>query len=416
MSSDSWRDEILPYLTGHLSVGEREEFERALEIDVELRAETAALRATLEKLRSLPLPSDNRDLTPQVMARIRAAVNRRIIPLRIGKWAAAAAIAIAAGLWLQSNSQPTNPRPDGAAQRGRTLACDWLARNQTAEGGWDMARHGGQRRHAAGVAGLALLALLEGGKQYGAAAQRAADYLPRQQEECGRFGPVCGAAMYNHGIATFALLKAYAVTPAQEMRQALSSAIAFTLRSQTESGGWGHEGRRDERPNTAATVWQIAVLQEAAKLGWQDARRFLDRSGRYLDNLVDAEGNVAYGMERSGPNTALGAAAALCLANHHRPNLQKIGRRILSRHLPEIATYLQSSHDLYLAFFLAQTKAALDDKATEPILAAYAQNLLAAQITAGQEAGSVPAQLDPHGSAGGTVYSTALSALVLCRL
>lgn len=133
-----------------------------------------------------------------------------------------------------------------------------------------------------GKTGLCLLAFLgaghtqTSGTEHSATVERGVRYLLGRQLPSGHFGD---CASYGHGIATYALAEAFALTPSADWRGELEAAVEHVLAMQTvsgtrrEVGGWGYytgDGRFfDQYARTSITSWQVMAL-ESARLGGID--------------------------------------------------------------------------------------------------------------------------------------------------
>ena len=131
-----------------------------------------------------------------------------------------------------------------------------------------------------GKTGLALLAFLGSGNthldpgEFQEVVTTGLQFLLDSQSREGHFGNCCA---YGHGIATYALAEAYAMTRDKELRVPLLRATRRILRAQKESrdprfhGGWSYyypdEDRQYDRwPRTSITAWQVMALK-SAKIG-----------------------------------------------------------------------------------------------------------------------------------------------------
>ncbi len=411
-NKSEWLEAVPAYLAGELTSAERTAFAERLAADAGLRRELEATRTVLTQLKAAPAQRSSRDLAPEILHRIRAPAPKRLV----WRWlpAAAAAALIIAVAYLQLTAPPDRSQPDNdPVTAARLQACEWLARNQSADGGWDLGLHRSVQSHTVGITGLALMALAEGGPRFKDEARRAVRYLVRQQDASGRFGPRTSKAMYNHGVVTMALLKARKRFDLAEAKPALDQALAFMIQAQTDGGGWGYFGISGELPNTAVTTWQIQALYAAAALGWEKlVRPALDQGLRYVRAQVDAEDHLTYSGGRG--SRALDAMGAFCLLLDRNADARAQGRRVLARIAGEVDAHpdVNGRADPYLSFFLSRAVLASRDEAHASLRRASLQALLKHQVTEGYDAGSF-ANAAPWSRLGGTVYTTAMAALSL---
>ncbi len=193
----------------------------------------------------------------------------------------------------------------GGVETERAVAAGlaYLARIQHAGGFWGETRdfHEKYGDVRVGKTGLALLAFLgaghtsESGTEHSGVAERAIRFLlETQHESSGHFGD---SSAYDHGVATYALAEAFAMTKAARLRDPLSRALEEILRHQSHEqdprffGGWGyyysdgHIWNDDPWPRVSVSAWQVMAL-ESARLGgfdvpdsaFEDARAFLSRA------------------------------------------------------------------------------------------------------------------------------------------
>ncbi len=170
---------------------------------------------------------------------------------------------------------------DERTEAAVAAALVYLAGMQEPDGRWSAARHGagreeqvfGHTRNGAGrnadtgVTGLALLAMLGRGvtlqdPQYGNCLSRGLNYLRSIQRPDGSLagGADTYAAMYSHGIASLAMVEAYAMTRDPALRQVAQAALAYTIRSQhPTTGGWRYFP--GDTGDLSQFGWQAMALQ-----------------------------------------------------------------------------------------------------------------------------------------------------------
>ena len=244
------------WLQEQLPEGERMEFARHLRDCPVCQARCAAFADVLGRLRAAPGVEAIR-LDDRVFARL-PEEKRRVVPswrstaLRV---AAVLAGFLLAGLALWSVRQreagslaaatPAAPAP-ALPERAAAVsaALDWLVQTQSATGGWEAEKWGAQRNFTEGVTALSLLALMEDGPglsdpRRGEAVRRGVTWLLERQNARGLFGPDCTGSMYNHGLATLALLEACTRERDEAWLAAARRAVGFIVDSQKTTGGCG---------------------------------------------------------------------------------------------------------------------------------------------------------------------------------
>ena len=186
-------------------------------------------------------------------------------------------------------------KTEDAVERG--LA--YLARIQSSGGWWGDhdALDDKYGRVCVGKTALVTLAFLgaghthTSGTRHSAVVARALAFLLASQDErTGHFGD---SDAYGHGIATYALAEAYALTRDAQIESALRPAVAHILAEQSRSkdrrlfGGWGYfypDGHTFDRwSRTSITAWMVMALESARWSGvevpdaaFADAARFLE--------------------------------------------------------------------------------------------------------------------------------------------
>ncbi|MHC5058053.1 MAG: hypothetical protein ACYTKD_25615 [Planctomycetota bacterium] len=449
------------YVQNELAAAEREGFERHFASCAECREEVEATRGLVERLRSVPdLPeADLPSFVEGVLARIPEGAWEPAGRGRNGsafRWAsralqAAAVLVVGMALGLVALRRPG---PDGippTAGQGNTDALDpavsralaWLASTQGEDGAWDAEAWGGQENYTPALTGLATLALISDAPAAGAphdvapheaaradAVRKAAGYLAGAVGRSGRIGPRFDAALYNHGIATVALLEAYALTRDESLEEPISRALAYIRAEQAPSGGWGYAGGR--QVNTAISCWQVNALLLAGALGWPEAEAgaAAGKGLAWLDDMIDAEGRAGYDARGRFPNgpEGLTAMAALSLgAAGETVAPSGDARSRAARSLAKAAAGTPRDLDYYRAFFLEYALRAVEK--TSPGAEGQAPSgvrpaptgvaggrsremIVGSQVKTGPNSGSFEPR-DRWSSAGGRVYSTAMAALSL---
>jgi hypothetical protein len=430
-------EEAAPYVCGEFSERAGRQYQEHLAACAACARRVADFRATVRALRECDAPVECRDLSDAVLGRVRDPrpanrLGRRIalvtqVP-RALRWAAG--FALAAGLgwtafrglspWAARTVAP--PPADLAASRTRAVhdALAWFSANQSDTGAWDPARWGGKREYAMSLTGMALLALLSQAEALTGPAQRAAverglGFVVGQQAGDGRFGPSGDCAMYNHGIATLALVRGYAATGDNRLKGPIDRALRFIRSQQMPSGGWGYRDTAPEAPNTSISVWQLNALLLAQEAGWPDDEHHLKRGLRWLSGMVDGGGLFGYRGpdDTSGSRVSLTAMGASCMLDPAvlRMADQTIIERV-RRALPDVASRDEGCSDFYRDYFLARALRADGTRQCASLLVERQRALLARRSGSGPNAGSWDT-VDRWSAVGGRIYTTAMAAMSL---
>ncbi|TAN37044.1 MAG: hypothetical protein EPN23_06975 [Verrucomicrobia bacterium] len=433
-STCAWAEEIPALLLGELAAARAAEVERHLADCVECTARRDEFNRVLFRLRALPAEPPSRDLAPEILARLAGAAEarqRRPIWFRV----AALLLALVGGAALLGTlhrissfdlaaTVPASRIPSPVVQRAYSVADKtqavgqaqaWLERTQEPDGHWDTARWGAQRMYTVGLTALSLLAL-SADEKVSTEAQRVArrrgvDWLIGQQDAEGQLGPDGSALMYNHSMATLALLEGVALETNAACRVACAKAINFIITNQRASGGWGYSRGPSGNVNTSITVWQLQALLRADEVGFPGVRPHITRGLAWLGERVSTAGRVGYRRANDFPNGSetLTAAGALCLLR--TPTGARDPRVAQMLALVRGSATQPEPPDYYRWYFVSAALAAAG-AGSDPALNQLRAAVLARQTRNGDEAGSwLPG--DRWSRAGGRLYATAMAVLAL---
>jgi hypothetical protein len=311
---------------------------------------------------------------------------------------------------------------DAALERG----LGWLLQAQEPSGGWSAARWGGQAAYDVGLSGLAILAILNAPPALGEHATGAAPsprgalargiaFLRGQQSSDGRFGPCFPGALYNHAIATMAMLEAFGRERDGALLDPIDRGLGFLCRSQSSDGGWGYLGCNSEPANTAMTCWPLQGLVLARGLGFSGLDAAIRGGLRHLSRVCDESGRLGYrraGEFLHGPE-ALSSMGAYCLLLAKDTSVFPSASR--SRLLDRVgfARPAPAGRNLYRDFFFLSALEALQPGGQRRLPREAIEALASEQVPSGRNRGSWEPATDAWSSAGGRLYSTAMATLIL---
>jgi len=195
----------------------------------------------------------------------------------------------------------------------------WLSSTQEPAGNWIPSKYNGRDEYTAALTGLATLCYTAQGNShlsgaYSGTVDKSVRYLISVQQTDGQINTQrTSQNMYNHGIATYALLEDYLIVQeyaektqgpdllSEILEDSVVKAISFIIKAQSANGGWGYESR-SRTPDTSITVWQIHVLRLASVLDIEGVAEALHKSRQWLDNVTNDDGLVGYQARLDYPN------------------------------------------------------------------------------------------------------------------
>ncbi|MDH3716974.1 MAG: squalene--hopene cyclase [Planctomycetota bacterium] len=333
-----------------------------------------------------------------------------------------------------------NARRKGGTRRSEDAVragLKWLAAAQHRDGRWDASQWGAgadarlaqqQRQQAGakadtGVTGLALLAFLGAGHThthagpYRDTVRRGLEYLISQQAADGNLAGSARlfAAMYCHGMATFAISEAYAITADDRLESVVRSAVGYTLNVQhPTTGGWRY--RRGDLGDTSQLGWQVMALKSAEVGGITIPDGTWYAVGRYLSRVSSGDyGGLAAYREGQGPSRAMTAEALVCrqlLGSSTRDQTANEAVRFILGELPVSDRQGGGRMNFYYWYYAALALYQRQDEAWDRWNTAMQNALVETQVPAGQYAGSWSPDTR-WGGYGGRVYTTAMATLCL---
>jgi hypothetical protein len=308
-------------------------------------------------------------------------------------------------------------------------ALRWLALHQEADGRWDCDRFQGSEPYDTGVTGLAVLAFLRAGEGEATPVAKGLAFLVASQDAEGCIGRVGRHFIYNHAVATAALVEAFAATREERWKAAAQKGIKFLEAARNPYMGWRYEVRGGDN-DTSVTCWCAQALAAGRRAGLAVEEGALEGARAWIDKMTDAEfGQVGYNMpggasarpaemadkfpvEKTQAMTAAALATRIALGEDPRqsPAIQK-GVALCLR-LPPVWNADDGSIDMYYWHHATEAMAHVGGDRWIAWQRALELAAAAGQCVAGENAGSWD-PVDPWGPDGGRVYSTALMALSL---
>ncbi|MEW4528978.1 hypothetical protein [Maioricimonas sp. JC845] len=314
----------------------------------------------------------------------------------------------------------------------------WLKSIQHRDGYWDAGAYGGGQAPEAtsasdrpnvgadsdaGVTALAVLAFLGAGHtpdrgEHSETVERALRWLVARQRDDGFLGGEASAtaAMYCHGIATFALAESYGLRSdplsSRWLRQPVEKAIAYIADQQLEDGGWRYEKGQPDG-DMSMFGWQLMALKSAEIAGVTVPTGVKDRMIRFLRDrsLGTRNGLASYRLGREFPITpAMTAEALFCkqmlgISRENPASTEAVA--YLVRHLPKL-----SETNYYFWYYGTLSMFHYGGEEWERWNNGLRDLLVSTQVNSGQFAGSWEPR-GPWGPYGGRIYTTAIATLCL---
>jgi len=390
-----------------------------------LAEEAAGTRDLLRMDADLPV----RDLTADIMEKLPgndwSSPDRHVtllhwqVPLRI---AAALAVLLGAAYWLhRTNTHSPVDSPSDPASLAVCAGQQWLLANQLPSGGWDAATLGGNPGYTEALDGLAVLAIITADTPRNAdtlaALNRAGDFLLARQAQSGLISRDANAAMYNHGIATLALLEIHRLTGDTRLAAPIDKALAYICSRQSPAGGWGYREDQASAPNTSITAWQVKALLQARAQGRDVQVAVLRKALNWMAGTVGPQGYFGYeGPQPQADNLAvLTMMGAHCMLAARDADLMTDPRLEASVRTAVRKLAQETTGDYHQAYFMASVITQLGDTNAVANARSIRQTLLARQTKAGSDAGAWKTADDRWGTTGGKLYSTSMAMLALAR-
>lgn len=309
------------------------------------------------------------------------------------------------------------------------LGLEWLKKNQSSDGSWSMVQpysDGGTSENRSAATSLALLAFMGAGNthksgEYQSNVLRGLNYLLSIQDSDGFFANKTTGIQktYSQAQATIAVCELFGMTADPKLKEPAELAVRYALSAQDDGGGWRYQPK--ETGDTSVTGWYVMALISARMAGIEVPSDNLERIHQFLDTVQRKEGfrganpdgeQYAY-QAFSPPKDSMTAEGMLCrMYLGWRTEDKRIvaGCEHIARH--PIVTSIEG-RDYYYWYYATNALHHAGGSPWRKWNDVMKEALPSLQIQAGRERGSWPPQGDPHGAAGGRLYSTVLSILCL---
>jgi hypothetical protein len=293
----------------------------------------------------------------------------------------------------------------GADEEMIQPALKWLARAQQAEGCWRCLPKPGATDDMATTAFVLLAFLADGNSEvvgpYRELVQKAVKWLLSRQRPDGSFG---GVRHYTEGLASLAIVEAFAMGGTEEAYLAAQRAVTYLVKVQTPEGGWLYGVPDGEPGDTSVTGMMFQPLMQGQRAWLDFDPGALERSRAYVDRLTFDGGWVRYRASDSRHSIAMVAIGNLVRvyagAALDEPAV-KAGLQLLREN---VATARTNMYYLYYGTMLSFLAGGETWAAWSP---AMKEHLKATQVREGESAGC----WQPKGSGWESGYADYISAV-----
>ena len=199
---------------------------------------------------------------------------------------------------------PLEARVEAAIDRAQNV----LAKSQRPNGSWG---------NCNGRNGLACMALMVNGNtpghaKHGARIAQGIDFLMNSQHENGYLVVGASGSMYQHALATLALVEAYGMTHNPAIRETLIKAVDLIVSAQNQTGGWRYTPTSQDA-DLSVTVMQAMALRAAVEVGIHVPKESIDFAVGFVRRMFnDSNATFGYTSPDAG-NFNRAGAGVVCL-------------------------------------------------------------------------------------------------------
>jgi hypothetical protein len=242
-------------------------------------------------------------------------------------------------------------------ERAVLKALRWLKEHQSPDGSWSP-------EHTEAMTGLGLLTFLAHGEtptseEFGLTVQKAIQWLTntmlaKREDRIGDRG-------YTHGIATYALCEAYALTKLPLVKPAAEKGLGLVVRGQQDRGGWDYGYAKGERWDLSVSAWQMQAMKAGYAAGCQvdGLEAAIEKGVEFIKDVTYKGGKFGYSSPGAGSNGMQGAGTlCLQLMGEGESSEAKAGVRYISENVrPEWddkGKHAAHNHPSYAWYYMTQ--------------------------------------------------------------
>jgi hypothetical protein len=207
-----------------------------------------------------------------------------------------------------------DPKWEAAIDKG----LKWVAKAQSNQGHWTA---GGYPTAMTALAGTALIGSGSTTTQgpYAKHIRKAVDFLLTKLRDNGLIGDPRNDSRYTygHGFAMLFLSQVLGEEQDEEVREELVNActksVEFSVRAQAPTGGWGYVSTKDQPDfdEGSTTITQVQGLRGCRNAGIVVPTEAIDKAKEYIYQCRNADGGISYSSRNRGSSRPAITAAAL---------------------------------------------------------------------------------------------------------
>ncbi len=290
-------------------------------------------------------------------------------------------------------------------------ALEYLAAKQRPDGSWPQ---GLSAKPNTGISALCTLAFMGRGHvpgrgPYAQTVGLAIDGLRASRQKNGLLCHAGGNShgpMYEHALASLALIEASGWVTDPEMRQTCRDAVALIVAAQNKEGGWRYQPQPRDA-DLSVTVMQVVALRAAQNARLPVPEKTLEEAIAYVKKCSRPEGGFGY-QPGAGVKNAQSAAGALCLQLLGRFDDPAVAKALSSlqgkKYAPQMDQYFH-----YMNYYAMQAHF----QAGEEAWAAWHPRVRAQLLETQSADGSWPGWGEERLNGPAKSYSTAMGAITL---
>jgi hypothetical protein len=259
---------------------------------------------------------------------------------------------------------------------------------------------------------------------FGTAVDRGLRWLVSQQQEDGKFA---FRTFYEQGMATMALCEAYGLTQSPQFGRAAQRAVDFLVREQPEHGGFRYAGGVPlAEGDLSVTGWQIMALCQGTFAGLCVPRHAIERCQVFLKNSYAGEGKSKYTVGANTPGSPAMWAAGMCcrqfVGGDYDTEVRAAANALLAQAKaaePAPAEFRLLGENLYLTYYSCLAMYQMGGEYWVRWNRLFRDPLIGAQVQREKDEqgrsvrGSWEPAKDAFGRGAGRVYTTAMAVLCL---